>query len=177
MTTNSLDRFVAGVAAAWGPLDSALAARCRQMMAELTLAPTGEPWLDSLHRDRPVSRELHRDGERGFMLLAHAEQSGLYRPPHDHGRSWVVYGVQSGELEVATYARIASPDGTVRLVRREMHVLRPGDARAYLPGDIHDTRCLSSEAMLLRFTERDLRDDNSIVRYVEQDGEWLAPSQ
>lgn len=177
MATNSLDRFIAGVTAAWGPLDSALAARCRQLMAELTLAPTGEPWLDTLHSDRPASQDLHRDGERGFMLLAHAEQSGLYRPPHDHGRGWVVYGVQSGELEVATYARIVSQDGMMRLVRREFHVLRPGDARAYLRGDIHDTRCLSSEAMLLRFTERDLRDDNSMIRYVERDGEWVAPSQ
>ncbi|MBK7559914.1 MAG: hypothetical protein IPI54_17630 [Chitinophagaceae bacterium] len=96
------------------------------------------------------------------MLLAHTEQRDLYRPPHDHGRAWVVYGVQSGELEVATYAKLLDAAGKVHLVRRDMHVLRPGEARAYLPGDIHDTRCLSETALLFRFTERDLRHEDRV---------------
>jgi hypothetical protein len=114
------------------------------------------------------------------MLIAHTEQQGLYRPPHDHGRAWVVYGVQSGELEVGTYAKVSDAQGNVRLVRRDMHVLRPGEARAYLPGDIHDTRCLSETALLFRFTERDLRHEDQVehklTRFVARDGEWALPS-
>jgi hypothetical protein len=181
MRTTALDRFVAGMAAAWGPIDTPLVARCRQLMAELTLADADEPWLEELLADRPASRELHRDPEHGFMLLAHAEQQGLYRPPHDHGRAWVVYAVQSGELEIGTFARGASTDGVVRLVRRDMHILRPGEARAYLVGDIHDTRCVSPGAVLFRFTERDLRHEDrvaaTLTRYVKSGGDWVAPEQ
>jgi hypothetical protein len=179
MTTTALDRFIAGMRSNWSAISTRLVARSRQHLAELTLADPTEPWLAELHADRPASRELHRDAAHGFMLLAHSESRGLYRPPHDHGRAWVVYAVQSGELEVGTYARVTDPEGRVRLVRRDMHVLRPGEARAYLPGDIHDTRCLSETALLFRFTERDLRHEDQVehrlTRFVERDGEWTVP--
>lgn len=179
MSANSLDRFIAAVGGDWGPLTTPLAAKCRQHLAELTLASPAEDWLAALHAEEPSSHELLRDAANGYMLLAHTEQRGLYRPPHDHGRAWVVYGVQSGELEVGTYAKIADDHGEVRLVRRDMHVLRPGEARAYLPGDIHDTRCRTETALLFRFTERDLRHEDRVehklTRFVERNGEWTLP--
>jgi len=180
MASSSLENFIAGVQSDWAPISTAVVARCRQHLAELTLADPAEEWLAALHAKQPASRELQRDPAHGFMLLAHTEQQGLYRPPHDHGRAWVVYGVQSGELEVGTYVKVLDPEGKVRLVRRDMHVLRPGEARAYLPGDIHDTRCLSESALLLRFTERDLRHEDQVehklTRFVARDGEWALPS-
>ena len=180
MTHNLLAKFISGVRSDWGPISTAVVAKCRQHLAELTLAGLAEEWLAALHADLPSSRELHRDPSHGFMLFAHVEQQGLYRPPHDHGRAWVVYGVQSGELEVGTYVKVMDLEGKVRLVRRDMHVLRPGEARAYLPGDIHDTRCLSETALLFRFTERDLRYEDQIehklTRFVDRDGEWTVPS-
>lgn len=179
MTTNNLQKFVAGVRADWAPISTGLVARCRQHLAELTLADPAEDWLAALHGEQPTSRELHHDPDNGFMLLAHLEQSGLYRPPHDHGRAWVLYAVQSGGIEVGTYAAVPDPERGVRLVRRDMHVLRPGEARAYLPGDIHDTRCLSETALLFRFTERDLRHEDQVehrmTRFVERGGEWAVP--
>jgi hypothetical protein len=112
------------------------------------------------------------------MMLAHSEQMGLYRPPHDHGRAWVVYAVQSGALEIGSYARVDDPAGQ-RLVRRDTVVLRPGEARAYLPGDIHDTHCLTENALVFRFTERDLRHEDQVeqkvTRFVERAGAWFAP--
>ena len=151
--------------------------RCRRHLDDISLADECEEWLASLLAERPASRELHREPE-SFMLLAHAEQLGLYRPPHDHGRAWVVYGVQSGALEIGSYVRVRDPDGD-RLVRRDTITLRPGEARAYLPGDIHDTRCLTEHAMVLRFTERDLKYEDQVerrvARFVARDGEWVAP--
>jgi hypothetical protein len=51
--------------------------------------------------------------------------------------------------------------------------------QVYLPGDIHDTRCVSGPALLYRFTERDLKKEDvvehRIVRYVERNGVWVAP--
>lgn len=181
MPANALDRFNAGVGQAWGPISTPLVAACRQLLAELTLSSPTEEWLANLRAEQPASRQLLRDPERGFMLLAHTEQRGLYRPPHDHGRAWVVYAVQSGELEVGTYAKVGDAQGGVRLVRRDMHVLRPGEAHAYLPGDIHDTRCLTETALLFRFTERDLhhedRVERKLTRFVERRGQWTVPGE
>jgi hypothetical protein len=112
------------------------------------------------------------------MLLAHSEPTGLYRPPHDHGRGWVIYALARGELEIGTYARVEDREGHVHLVKRDSTVLRAGDARVYLPGDIHDTRCLSGPALLLRFTERDLKKEDleahQVTRYVARDGAWTV---
>jgi len=179
VTHNSLERFVTAVRADWGPISTTLVSRCRAHLDALTASAESEGWLASLLGERPATRELHREPE-SFMLLAHAERHGLYRPPHDHGRAWVVYAVQSGALEVGTYVRVADPRGD-RLVRRETVVLRPGEARAYLPGDVHDTRCLTDDAMVFRFTERDLRHEDQVerqvTRFVERGGEWFAPAR
>ena len=48
------------------------------------------------------------------------------------------------------------PDGGAKLVKRNSTVVRPGQVQVYLPGDIHDTRCVTGPALLFRFTERDL---------------------
>lgn len=129
-----------------------------------------------MHRDAPENEELYRDPVHGFVLLAHTEQAGLYRPPHDHGRGWVIYAVQRGEIEMATYARIQEPDGSFRLVQRNATRVRPGQTQVYLPGDIHDTRCMAGPALLFRFTERDLKKEDKVehrvTRYAERDGRW-----
>ena len=177
MTPSSLDAFIASVRSSWGPISTELLARCRGELDDLTAADPSEGWLAGLVSERPATRELHREPQ-GFMLLAHSEQIGLYRPPHDHGRAWVVYAVQSGAREIGTYARVEDPDGQ-RLVRRDTIILRPGAARAYLPGDIHDTRCLTENALVFCFTERDLKHEDQVeqrvTRFVERNGAWFAP--
>lgn len=174
--TDTLQTFVAGVRDLWGPLTSELVRGCREQLETLAAASPREPWLADLHRTAPAGRELHRDPDHGFVLLAHTETAGLFRPPHDHGRAWVIYAAQQGEIEIRTYGRIDEADGRVRLVQRDSTVLRPGQALAYLPGDIHDTRCLSDTALLFRFTERDLkvedRVEHRLTRYVDQGGVW-----
>jgi hypothetical protein len=156
MAQDSLQRFIEDARSAWGPLNTELAARIRHFLETLTQAPETEDWLAALLRDRPESRELHRDPEHGFMLLAHAGRQGHCRPPHDHGSGWVVYAVQHGEMEMGTFARIEDPLGGARLVKREAYRLRAGECRVYLPGDLHDTRYLSGEILIFRFTSCDL---------------------
>ena len=180
MEQTSLDRFTSTVQKGWRSLSSELVVSCREALARLTVADEKEAWLAGLIDERPASRELYRDPTQGFVLLAHTEHEGLFRPPHDHGRAWVVYAVQSGALEIRTYARAVGTNGRSQLVLRDETVLRPGEARAYLPGDIHDTRCLSDTAILFRFTERDLRHEDQVerkvTRFVEQDGVWTVPA-
>jgi hypothetical protein len=90
----------------------------------------------------------------------------------------VIYGVLRGESEMGTYGRIEGADGRPVLVKRNATRLRAGDVQAYLPGDIHDTLCLAGPALLLRFTERDLRAEEAVAhrvtRYVERNGLWTA---
>jgi hypothetical protein len=179
MEQTSLDRFTITVARAWGPISTKLVLACRHALADLTAANEEEPWLASLSDEKPASRELYRDPTHGFVLLAHTENEGLFRPPHDHGRAWVVYAVQSGTLEIRTYAKVTGDDGRPQLVLRDRSLLRQGEARAYLPGDVHDTRCLSETAILFRFTERDLRREDQVehkvTRFVDAGGTWMAP--
>lgn len=176
MASNSLETFAKGMRSIWGPLTSELVAASLKCIEGLLDASEAEEWLASLHKDGPENRELYRDADSGFILLAHTEYAGLYRPPHDHGRGWVIYAVQRGEIEMGTYARIQDADGRVRLVKRDATVVRAGQAKVFLPGDIHDTRCITGPALLYRFTERDLRkedrEERKVTRYVEQNGVW-----
>ena len=178
MSSTSLQSFISAASSAWASSGSNPIEVCRTALAKLAGANEFEPWLGELLAEKPASRELHREGAHGFMLLAHTENEGLCRPPHDHGRAWVVYAVQSGELEVGTYRRVTQSDGTVTLAEEGRSVLRPGEARAYLPGEVHDTRCLSSTALLFRFTERDLRHEDQVegkvTRFIDRDGQWIA---
>lgn len=180
MPITSLQCFVRAVGSAWTADRSDLVNVCRSALAKLAAAEPSEAWLSGLLSERPASRELHRDQAHGFMLLAHSEHEGLYRPPHDHGRAWVVYAVQSGTLEVGTYGRISGPGGKVTLHELGRSLLRAGEARAYQAGEIHDTRCLSDKAMLLRFTERDLRHEDQVegrvTRFARLGEEWVAPT-
>jgi hypothetical protein len=178
MPKNSLETFALAAGADWGPLSTDVVAALRRHMETLLLAPATEAWLQELRRTAAPNTELLRDPRHGFVLQAHSEPSGLYRPPHDHGRSWVIYAVLDGESEMGTYGRITDAGGGVTLVRRNSTRLRPGDVQVYLPGDIHDTRCVAGPALLYRFTERDLKrdeDHHPITRYVQRNGAWVAP--
>ena len=179
MTKNSLETFTDRVAPIWGSLTSNLAAGCCAHMEELLKTSVAEEWLSSLHNDAPPYRELYGDPKHGFLLLAHAESKGNYRPPHDHGGGWVIYGVQRGEIEVGTYARVESLDGRAQLVKRETYVVRPGQCKVFLPGDIHDTRAIAGPVLLFRFTSCDFvteEKEGKLRRYVQRDGGWTDPS-
>jgi hypothetical protein len=178
MSKNALEIFIEEVGLIWAPLTSELVAGCCAGIEALLKAPATEAWLAELQADLPESKELYRDPGHGFVLLAHAESLGRYRPPHDHGRGWVIYAVQQGEMEVGTYGRVQDPNGRVRLVRRETYRVRSGETRVYLPGDIHDTQCTADSVLYYRFTSRDLKKDETeghrVTRYFEQNGVWRA---
>jgi hypothetical protein len=176
MARNTLESSIEGIRAAWGPISTELISTSQRHLEDLLKAPVNEEWLAALHKEAPDNRELYRDPEHGFVLLAHTEYEGLFRPPHDHGRGWVIYAMQQGEIQMRTYGRVESPDGSVKLVQRDSTVVRPGQVQVYLPGDIHDTRCVKGPALLFRFTERDLRredrEEHRVTRYVDNGGIW-----
>ena len=177
MTANSLEAWSVAVRSSWDSPDQTLVEDCHRYLKRLALTPETEPWLADLRRNRPANRELYRDSEHGFVLLAHSEPEGLYRPPHDHGRSWVIYAVQEGEVEMGAYAATAGDGNGCRLVKCSSTRMRAGDVQLYRPGDIHDTLCVEGPALLFRFTERDLRLEKlqgRMTRYARQGGVWMA---
>lgn len=171
MKANSLQRFTGSASASWGPLTSELVANVRSQMEELIETPAAEHWLSALHEEAAETRELYRDPVHGFLLLAHTESPGLYRPPHDHGSGWVIYAVQRGETEMGTYSRVHDASGNMQLVKRDSTVIRPGQVHVYLPGDIHDTRCTAGPLLLYRFTSVDLKKE-TVTRYAQRNGVW-----
>lgn len=152
MTTPDLDRFLDAVRALQGGLTTERLRRLRVALGALAAqGPSGLP----VTPDAP-DVVLHHDAESGPMLLAHLVTAPAYRPPHDHGRGWVVYAVVSGAMEIGTWAHVDPGVGTPRLVCRDRFRVEPGDVRVFLPGDIHDTRAITDSVRLLRFTSCDL---------------------
>jgi len=176
MAQNTLESTMGTLSAMWGPTTTELVEASRSQIEALARSSADESWLAELYHEQPASRELYRDPKHGFVLLAHFERTALYRPPHDHGRSWVIYAVQHGESEMGTYGRVDGPDGKVRLIKRNATLVKPGQAQVYLPGDIHDTLCVAGPALLFRFTERDLKREDlaehRVKRYIQQGGFW-----
>jgi hypothetical protein len=169
MKQDSLSKFIQEIRQVWGPLNSELVAKSQVLMEKLASSPSGEAWIANI-QGIENSLELYRDPEHGFILLAHIEKEGLYRAPHDHGNGWVVYAVQSGQMEMRTYGRLKGEHGKEALVRRDKYRMNPGEARAYLPGDIHDTRCISDSVLMLRLTSGDLKKEKREGRMSQYDG-------
>ena len=164
MQQDSLTHFIKNIRESWGPLCSNLLAKSQLLLEELAKAPDTERWLTALQGDLSESRELYRDAKYGFLLLAHTENEGLYRLPHDHGSGWVIYSVQKGEMEMRTYGRIPIENGEQLLIQRNSYRVCQGESRVYLPGDIHDTKCISSSVLMLRLTSVDLKEEKRAGR-------------
>lgn len=93
----------------------------------------------------------------GFMFYAYSEINGTYRTPHNHGNGWVIYTVVEGAVEMGTYINWEKTNGQSQLILKDRKILESGDARIYYPGEIHDTKCLSKDALILRLTSCDLK--------------------
>lgn len=167
MQTNSLHTFIDNVKQNWHGLDSASILACQTSLKILTSASMQEPWLKQLHTQQHDTVELYRDSQKGFLLLAHVEHKGQYRVPHNHGAGWVFYTVQYGEMEMATYQSITSPTGKTSLVTRGKTKLLAGQCNTYLPGDIHDTRCLSDYVLMFRLTSSDFKIEKKEGRLIQ----------
>lgn len=159
MKQDSLSRFIEKIRPIWGPLDSDLVVQSQALIEELVRAPDSDSWLSVLRQGDRESVELYRDPDHGIILLAHTEKEGLYRAPHDHGKGWVIYAVQKGEMEMGSYGRVQDELGRSEIVRRGVERVKEGQSRVYLPGDIHDTRCVSDSVLMLRLTSCDLKEE------------------
>jgi hypothetical protein len=180
MFVSTLEKIESAIKANWGPLSTQLISDVSGHISALLKTSSDEAWLAELHASAPLKQEMFRDGANGYVLLAHTEPTHLYRPPHDHGRGWVIYAVQHGEIEMGTYGKIIGTNGKAQLVKRNATLVRAGQIQVYLPGDIHDTLCVRGPALLFRFSDRDLRREDveahQVTRYEMHEGVWTVGS-
>jgi len=157
MQKTGLETFISNVKKHWSGLNTETVEAVRQLLIDLTKSSMDEPWLKDIIDERPAAKELYRDPENGFILLVHSEDKGMYRHPHNHGAGWVFYAVQSGEIAINTFKQITSTNGETHLVSRGADVIASGGCRVFLPGDIHDTKCLSDTFIQYRLTSTDFK--------------------
>jgi predicted metal-dependent enzyme (double-stranded beta helix superfamily) len=96
----------------------------------------------------------------GFLVMCallppspQAQRSLTHGTPHDHGASWVVYGVYQGAIEQTRF-RWSYPDGqwtSPALPADERFVQHEGEVAFFLPGEIYKTATVSDgPALVLR---------------------------
>lgn len=101
--------------------------------------------------------DLHIDDKYGhpgpgFCLMTSLAGSGGGGPggfrPHDHGASFVVYGVYKGAIEQTKYRWVYVKEGewtSPELAPGDRFVQHPGDIAFFLPGEIHKTAAVGNE--------------------------------
>lgn len=147
-----IERFVAEVRQVFATVKDARtqAQAVAQHMKEMLAAPGLMEEINQRSGGRPGRVDLHVDEEYGhpgpgFCLMTSLpgpEEESAGRWPHDHGASYVVYGVYKGAIEQAKYRWTFPKEGSwtsPELKESERFVQREGDVAFFLPGEIHKT--------------------------------------
>jgi predicted metal-dependent enzyme (double-stranded beta helix superfamily) len=105
----------------------------------------------------PGIRTIHRDRDTGFNVLIHIYTEGKKGPPHDHGRSWAIYGQAREWTDMTLWQRKddGKKEGYADLEERETFRLEPGMAGKFDVGDIHSIH-FPDGARFVRVTGTDL---------------------
>lgn len=167
MKSNTLQNFITSIKNSWNGLNSDTVISSRELLENLAKTSSTEPWLAELHNKKQDSVELYRDPDFGFILLAHVETLGTYRKPHNHGSGWVFYAIQHGVMEMSTFSQITDKTGKTFLVSRGANKLKSGECNVYLPGDIHETKCLSEYVLMFRLTSSDFKEEKRSGRMIQ----------
>ena len=161
---NKIEKAVIEIQNSWKNLTMESILRMKSNLEQLGQDQEVIRDLASQTRNHEHGLELFRDPSDGFILLGYSERQDTYRKPHDHGLAWVIYTVVSGEMEMRNYFKVMQLGGQFRLIQKNGERLLPGDTRIYFPGEIHDTRCATDHATILRFTSSDLKEEESLGR-------------
>lgn len=105
----------------------------------------------------PGIRTIYRDKDTGFNVLVHIYKEGKKGPPHDHGRSWAVYGQASEWTDMTLWERKddGSKEGFADVEEKETFRLEPGMAGKFEIGQIHSIH-FPDGAKFVRVTGTDL---------------------
>lgn len=113
---------------------------------------------------KPGIQVIHRCPDTGYNLLVHVYERGKAGPPHDHGKSWAIYGQAAGNTVMTTWKRTDNglPTGHAELKKEKDFRLDPGMAGIFEPGDIHSIE-ISDGSRFVRVTGTDLNKIDTLV--------------
>jgi predicted metal-dependent enzyme (double-stranded beta helix superfamily) len=108
--------------------------------------------------DQPTGiKVLYEDPKLGFQVLSHIMGKARVSPPHDHGKSWAIYGQAKEYTDMIVWQR--EDDGSdpahAKLKPVEKYRLTPGKAGIYQDGAIHSID-YPDNARFVRVTGTDL---------------------
>ena len=85
---------------------------------------------------------LYEDPTLGFCICGHVYENAADGAPHDHGTSWAIYGLATGDTEMTDWRVVQKGEGAApTLVSPEKsYVMRPGDAHFYDVGVVHSPK-------------------------------------
>ena len=77
----------------------------------------------------------------GWWLMASVQKPGQDNLPHDHGITWVVYGVYKGSIRQRKWRWAFPGEGVdkAQIVESGSFIQKPGSVAYFMPGEIHDT--------------------------------------
>ena len=82
---------------------------------------------------------LYEDPDLGFCICGHVHEDKAEGKPHDHGRSWAIYGQAQGQTMMTDWKITTKGDGEkpslVEAVRT--YAMNPGDVKFYDVGVVH----------------------------------------
>ncbi len=106
---------------------------------------------------KPGIETIYRCPETGFNVLVHIYEKGKTGPPHDHGKSWAIYGQVVGKTVMTVWKRLddGSKDGKASLEIDKSFELGPGMAGTFEIGDIHSIQ-ICDGSKFVRVTGTDL---------------------
>jgi predicted metal-dependent enzyme (double-stranded beta helix superfamily) len=108
--------------------------------------------------DQPTGiKVLYEDPDLGFQVLSHVMGKARISPPHDHGKSWAIYGQAKQYTDMTEWQR--EDDGSdpdrAKLKPVKKYRLNPGQAGIYQDGAIHSID-YPDNARFVRVTGTDL---------------------
>ena len=123
-----------------------------------------------------VDKEYGHPGP-GFLVMCSLQTPSVTPglggvTPHDHGASWVVYGVYKGAIKQTKF-RWVMPDGDITsptLQESDQFVQQTGDVAFFMPGEIHHTGTASDDPALILRVEGQRLDQVIRHRYQLPDG-------
>jgi predicted metal-dependent enzyme (double-stranded beta helix superfamily) len=106
---------------------------------------------------KPGIQTIYRCPETGFNVLVHIYEKGKTGPPHDHGKSWAIYGQAVGKTIMTTWKRLddGSQTGKASLEKDKSFGLDPGMAGTFEIGDVHSIQ-ICDGSKFIRVTGTDL---------------------
>lgn len=168
---SSIDRFVEGARRVFSGSDDARA-QARGLAAELQIL-LGEADLlqeiAAIADGRTGRIDLHVDDQfghpgPGFCLMTSINVAGKRTGgvrAHDHGASYVVYGVHKGAIEQTKYTWAYEQDGawTAPVLKPgDCFVQNAGEVAFFLPGEIHRTTAVGDNPPVVLRLEGQLLD-------------------